>query len=82
MTPIIRSRRRSQRKRHQLNVRPSPFPGWRTLSLEALSARIDEIRRTAFTRVLSPPEWAELDRMRAKLRAEQKFAQAVREVQS
>jgi hypothetical protein len=83
MSTTIRPRRQFRRKRRSPSVRPSsPFPGWRALSPEALSARINEIRRAAFVRILSSAEWNELDKMRNALQAQQKFAQAVRETWS
>jgi hypothetical protein len=46
---------------------------------KALEQRILEVRRSAFTRILSDAEWRELDRMRDVTRAHEKFEQAVRE---
>jgi hypothetical protein len=95
MGETLKHRRRSQRQTRQpigvAIVKPKPakaqakavlhslFHGWQHDNPQALAERVDAIRRSAFERVLSTREWAELDAMRDALKVQQRFQRATQE---
>jgi hypothetical protein len=73
-------RRNAAAKRKAKLTLMSLFDGWQDLEPKLLEQRVDEIRwLAAGQRRLNDAEWRALDRMRDKMRANQKFTKAVRE---
>jgi hypothetical protein len=76
-----KGRRKPRRKVKAKLVLHAAFHGWEDDDRPALEKRIDDLRHvTASTHRFIEPEWIELDKMREKLKALEKFERAAREL--
>jgi hypothetical protein len=78
--PPPRRRRGTQQKKVAKAVLHAAFHGWQDDGPAALAQRIDNLRNDVmFRHRFTEPEWLALDKMRDKMRANEKFARAVQE---
>jgi hypothetical protein len=79
-SPPPRKRRKARQKAKAKAVLHAAFAGWQSDTPEALAKRVNDLRHiTVYRHRFSEPEWVELDRMRRKMLANEKFTQATRE---